>query len=136
MLDHFLNVQIAIARAKLLQRFAGLERATAAAADVIALEERPLRAGIRFQDLFHCAVRADGLFRWAGLTNRLTPHPGPLPVEGRGRSKGSIIAIFRHARHWQRISGCRGELRQTRRFPQSCCKYKSWRERWKERRAS
>src|SRR5437762_630010 len=39
MLDHLLDVEIAIARAKLLQGFARLEGATAAAADMIALEE-------------------------------------------------------------------------------------------------
>src|SRR5262245_48273877 len=59
MLDHFFNVEIAIARAKLLDCFARLEGATAATADVIALEKRPLRAGISLQDLRHGALWGD-----------------------------------------------------------------------------
>src|SRR6266404_7162691 len=29
------------------------------------------------------------------LTNFLTPHPGPLPVEGRGRSAGGFMVAMR-----------------------------------------
>src|SRR2546428_8302320 len=62
--DHRRHVQVIVAPAKLLQRFARLEGATAAPADVVALKERPLRARMTFEHFGHRALRSEEiLFR-------------------------------------------------------------------------
>src|SRR5438552_14962653 len=63
-LDH---VEVAPAGAELGERLGGREGATAAAAQVIASEKRPSRAGIGGEHVAHRGVGADGLSGW---------HPG------------------------------------------------------------
>ena len=60
MRDDFGHVQV-VARAQAGQGFPRLKRATGAAADVIAAEQSPLRAGKHFQHARHGGLRIHGI---------------------------------------------------------------------------
>src|SRR6266487_1909029 len=48
--------------------------------------------------------RASHFLRWSGQTNRLTPHPGPLPI-GWGEGESPAVSPRRWRRKWPNSQG-------------------------------